>query len=126
MSKLHKKMVALGDMTKHSYDSVVAACGQPRETKPCQFSDIGKGVRATWRDGLFTITFNFDSEGNYCGIYRHRNWEPYIWLLAITAVLIAGALIIGAHMRGKAAEQKDSSSYETVILASGSKIEYYL
>lgn len=126
MSKLHKKMVALGDMTNHSLDSVVAVCGQPRETKICQFSDIGEGTRATWSDGLFTITFNFDPDGNYCGIYHHRNWEPYVWLSAITVILIAGALIIGAHMRSRVAENDSSAVYETVILASDSQMEYYL
>ena len=31
MSKLHKKMVALGNLSEHSYDSIVAACGEPKE-----------------------------------------------------------------------------------------------
>ena len=43
MSKLHKKMVALGNLSEHSYDSIVAACGEPKEKKSCTFSDIGEG-----------------------------------------------------------------------------------
>lgn len=46
MSKLHKKMVALGNLSEHSYDSIVAACGEPKEKKSCTFSDIGEGFRA--------------------------------------------------------------------------------
>ena len=72
MSKLHKKMVALGNLSEHSYDSIVAACGEPKEKKSCTFSDIGEGFRATWSDGIFILTLNFNSEGNYCGIYHHR------------------------------------------------------
>ena len=68
MSKLHKKMVALGNLSEHSYDSIVAACGEPKEKKSCTFSDIGEGFRATWSDGIFILTLNFNSEGNYCGI----------------------------------------------------------
>lgn len=126
MSKLHKKMVALGDMSNHSLDSVTAACGQPSETKPCQFSDIGEGTRATWTDGLFSITFNFEPDGKYCGIYRHRNWEPYVWLTTITVLIIAAALIIGAQMRSRAAELNYPADFETVVLASEGETEYYL
>ena len=34
MSKLHKKMVALGNLSHHSYDSIVAAWGEPVEKYP--------------------------------------------------------------------------------------------
>ena len=99
MSKLHKKMVALGNLSEHSYDSIVAACGEPKEKKSCTFSDIGEGFRATWSDGIFILTLNFNSEGNYCGIYHHRNWQPYIITAIVSVVIIAGALIVGAYMR---------------------------
>ena len=99
MSKLHKKMVALGNLSEHSYDSIVAACGEPKEKKSCTFSDIGEGFRATWSDGIFILTLNFNSEGNYCGIYHHRNWQPYIITAIVSVVIIAGALIAGAYMR---------------------------
>lgn len=116
MSKLHKKMVALGDMTQHSYADVVSACGPPRESGPCTFTDIGEGTRATWSDGVFTITFNFDSAGHYCGIYHHRNWGPYIWLGAITVVLVAAALIAGGIMRRNAQSGGDAASLAAVIM----------
>lgn len=99
MSKLHKKMVALGNLSEHSCDSIVAACGEPKEKKSCTFSDIGEGFRATWSDGIFILTLNFNSEGNYCGIYHHRNWQPYIITAIVSVVIIAGALIAGAYMR---------------------------
>ncbi len=118
MGKLHKKMVALGDMTAHSYDSVVAACGQPKEVKPCSFSDIGQGTRATWSDGIFSITFNFDSDGKYCGIYSHRNLSPYLWLGGVTVVLVSAALIIGAQMRSASAVFRDGESLAALITES--------
>lgn len=99
MGKLHKKMVAMGDMSQYTYEDIVAQCGEPVEKKAVTFSDIGEGSRATWSDKIFTITFNFDPDGHYCGIYHHRNWSPYIWLTAITVVLVAAALIAGAYMR---------------------------
>lgn len=102
VDKLHKRMVALGDLSQHTYDSIAAQAGEPKEKKPCVFSDIGEGTRATWSDGIFTITLNFDADGKYCGIYHHRNWEPYIWLAAITAVIVAAALIVSANMRKNA------------------------
>ncbi|NCB50545.1 MAG: hypothetical protein EOM54_01505 [Clostridia bacterium] len=117
MSKLHKKMVALGDMSKRTYNDVVAACGEPRETVPARFTDIGEGTRSTWSDGLLTITFTFDKEGNYCGICHHRNLEPYIWLSAITAVIIAGSLILGSYMRSRAADETpDAASMEALLV----------
>lgn len=99
MSKLHKRMVALGDLTNHTYSSIVASCGEPKSTKACVFTDIGEGTRSTWTDGVFSITLNFDKDGNYCGIYDHKNREPYIWLLVVTIFIVAGALIGGALMR---------------------------
>ncbi len=99
MDKLHKKMVALGDMTQHTYESVVAACGEPKTTSECTFTDIGEGTRSTWTDGIFSITFNFDKDGKYCGIYDHSNKEPWLWMLLVTVVLVAGALICGAIFR---------------------------
>lgn len=116
MSKLHKKMVALGDMSQHSYDDVVEACGPPKETKPCEFSDIGEGTRSTWSDGLFTITFNFDSEGKYCGIYHHRNWEPYVWLGVVTAVLVAAAVIGAGIMRANSRPMGDAASLTKAVM----------
>jgi hypothetical protein len=117
VSKLHKKMVALGDLSKRTYGDVVAACGEPRETVPALFTDIGKGTRSTWSDGLLTITFNFDREGKYCGIYHHRNIEPYIWLSVITTVIVAGALIFGAYMRrSAAADTPTAESTEALLL----------
>jgi hypothetical protein len=117
MSKLHKQMVALGDMSKRTYRDVVAACGEPKETVPAQFTDIGEGTRSTWSNGLLTITFNFDKEGRYCGIFHHRNMEPYVWLSIFTAIVIAGSLIIGANMRKSNAEEAlDAASTEALLL----------
>jgi hypothetical protein len=117
MSKLHKKMVALGDMSQHTYADVVAACGEPKETHAASFSDIGEGTRSTWSDGVFTITFNFDGEGHYCGIYHHRNWSPYLWLSALTLVIIAAFLLWGAWARKNAADSVGSADgVETLLL----------
>lgn len=117
MGKLHKKMVALGDMTQYSYDDIVASCGEPKEKHACSFSDIGEGTRATWSDGIFSITFNFNSEGKYCGIYDHKNWSPYIWLGVVTAILLAAAFLWGAYMRAQNAETVDraASVAETLL-----------
>ena len=116
MSKLHKKMVSLGNLSHHSYDSIVAACGEPKEKKPCTFSDIGEGFRATWTDGVFVLTLNFSSEGKYCGIYHHRNWQPYIITAIVSVVITAGALIGGYFMR-QANEAKNSEGSEAVETA---------
>ena len=105
MSKLHKKMVALGNLSEHSYDSIVAACGEPKEKKPCTFSDIGEGFRATWSEGVFVLALNFDKEGAYCGIYHHRNWEPYIVTAIVSVVIIAGALVVTVVTGGDYAAQ---------------------
>jgi len=117
MSKLHKKMVALGDMSKRTYDDVVTSCGAPRETVPARFTDIGDGTRSTWSDGLLTITFNFDQEGKYCGIYHHRNIEPYVWLSIFTAIVIIGSLIVGSRMRNSTTEQSmNAGALEALLL----------
>lgn len=117
MSKLHKKMVGLGNMSGRTYGDVVAACGEPRSTVTARFTDIGEGTRSTWSDGLLTITFNFDREGNYCGIFHHRNIEPYIWLSIISAIIIAGSMIYGAYVRSHAAEESlDAASAEALLL----------
>lgn len=110
MSKLFKRFTALGDLTQYTYDDFVAACGEPKERKPALFSDIGEGTRATWSDGIFVLTLNFSGEGKYCGIYHHRNWEPYIWLGAVTVFIIAFALIGGAMMRARAANAELDAS----------------
>lgn len=120
MSKLHKSMVALGDLKDQSYESIAAACGEPKELRDCEFTDIGKGRRATWSDGRFTITLNFDSEGRYCGIYHHRNWEPYIWIGAFTVLVVAAALIVGAYMRRGAGELGTPEALSQSILEQAS------
>lgn len=102
MSKLHKKMVALGDLSQHTFGDIAAACGEPKATADCEFTDIGRGTRSTWSDGLCTVTLNFDAGGRYCGIDRYSNREPYLWLAGITVLIIAAALIIGAYMRSAA------------------------
>ncbi|MEG1789879.1 MAG: hypothetical protein RR055_04295 [Oscillospiraceae bacterium] len=114
MSKLHKKMVALGDMSQYSYDDIVAACGEPREKRHCAFTDIGEGSRATWSDGIFTITFNFNSDGMYCGISFHRNIEPYLWLGTLSALIILAALVVGIHTR-KTTPVLDAASTQTLL-----------
>ena len=114
MSKLHKKMVALGNLSHHSYDSIVAACGEPKEKKPCTFSDIGEGFRATWTDGIFVLTLNFNPDGGYCGIYPHRNWQPYIIMAVVSAVIIAGALTGGYFMR-QANEAKQNQEPSEIV-----------
>lgn len=103
MSVLHKKFVALGDFGGKTIDDFIAACGEPTELKDCEFSDIGMGKRATWSERFFTITLNFDADGKYCGIYHHRNIEPYLWIAGFSIILIAALLIIGAVMRSHAA-----------------------
>ena len=124
MSKLYKKMVALGNLSHHSYDSIVAAFGEPKENKPCIFSDIGEGSRATWSDGVFVLTLNFDADGNYCGIYHHRNWEPYIITAIVSVVIIAGALIGGYFMR-QANEAKNSEPGAVVETAYEYELDEY-
>jgi hypothetical protein len=124
MSKLYKKMVALGNLSHHSYDSIVAACGEPKEKKPCIFSDIGEGSRATWSDGVFVLTLNFDADGNYCGIYHHRNWEPYIITAIVSVVIIAGALVGGYFMR-QANEAKNSEPGAVVETAYEYELDEY-
>ena len=124
MSKLHKKMVALGNLSHHSYDSIVAACGEPKEKKPGIFSDIGEGSRATWSDRVFVLTHNFDADGNYCGIYHHRNWEPYIITAIVSVVIIAGALIGGYFMR-QANEAKNSEPGAVVETAYEYELDEY-
>ena len=120
MSKLHKKMVALGNLAHHNYDSIVAACGEPKEKRSCTFSDIGEGFRATWSDGIFVLTLNFDADGAYCGIYHHRNWQPYIVLAIISVVIIAGSLIAGAYMRSlNEAEPSESPAIVETALEYG-------
>lgn len=114
MSKLHKKMVALGNLSHHSYDSIVAACGEPKEKKPCTFSDVGEGFRATWTDGIFVLTLNFSPDGSYCGIYHHRNWQPYIIMAVVSVVIIAGALIGGYFMR-QANEAKQNQEPAEIV-----------
>ncbi|NLC72329.1 MAG: hypothetical protein GX684_00935 [Ruminococcaceae bacterium] len=117
MSKLHKKMVELGDLSNYTYDELVESCGAPCETCNFEFSDIGMGKRAKWTDGKFTIGLNFKPNGEYCGIYFHRNIEPYIIAIAVTAALIVGALVGAYFMRNSSKapqEAPKTAYYETV------------
>lgn len=117
MSGLHNKMAALGDLSGRTLGEVIAACGEPSETASVRFTDIGEGTRATWHDGLVTVTLNFDMNGRYCGIHQYRNLGPYIWLSVITVFIISAALIVGAQMRKNAAQRPlDAASLQTLLL----------
>lgn len=116
MSKLNKNIVALGSLSGKTYGDVAAACGQPKKTVPCVFSDIGEGTRSTWSDGIFTVTLNFDKDGNYCGVHHHRHLGPYIWIAVITVVLVAAVLIYGAQMRQKAAGSAADPAAMTALI----------
>lgn len=106
MSRLSGKIKALGDLTPHSYDDVVAACGQPKEKAPLSLPGGGEGTRAVWRDGVFALTLDFDAEGNGLGIYRRRSREPYLWLGAVLLAVAAAALTVGAVTRARAADSE--------------------
>lgn len=122
MSKLHKKMVAMGDMKQYTYDDIVAECGEPAEVKSQEFTDIGVGTRAVWSDGRFSIGFNFGPDGKYCGIYHHRNWEPYIVMAIVTVVLIA-AIIVIVKLSGTGTPSASAGAHQ--ILFGGHTLEIF-
>ena len=62
--------------------------------------------------------------GNYCGIYHHRNWEPYIITAIVSVVIIAGALIGGYFMR-QANEAKNSEPGAVVETAYEYELDEY-
>ena len=110
MSKLHKKMVALGNLSEHSYDSIVAACGEPKEKKSCTFSDIGEGFRATWSDGLFTVTMNFSADGEFHGVDKATHKGPWITIIAVTVIIIAAICIGSAFLRAHNASEPSAAA----------------
>lgn len=116
MSKLHKTILGLGDLTGLSYADFVAACGEPKEKKTIQFTDVGEGTRALWSDGVFKISANFDKDEKFCGVDYHKHYGPHIAIAIVTAVLVVAALIIGAVMRKNASDDLNASAVEALLL----------
>lgn len=108
--KLHEKLIAMGDLEGKRFEDFTAACGEPKEVRDFTFSDIGPGRRATWSDGLFTVTMNFSADGEFHGVDKATHKGPWITIIAVTVIIIAAIFIGSAFLRAHNASEPSAAA----------------
>ena len=104
--KLHEKLIAMGDLEGKRFEDFTAAC----ETAGFTATDSIPGRRATWSDGLFTVTMNFSADGEFHGVDKATHKGPWITIIAVTVIIIAAIFIGSAFLRAHNASEPSAAA----------------